>query len=163
MSTTTDWITAISTVIYTMATIFLVVIAWQAKNTWRNELKIKRRSDLAENLLLTINKINTILTIPVFLMQYDIKTRTNIAKEYMNEIELNSAKYDWYFEETKSFISYFRKICIDLYCLTLEDEEKLKYFLANYQNKESDEKKSYDKKFKEATNFCKKQINEIYK
>ncbi|HSA05979.1 MAG TPA: hypothetical protein P5556_02240 [Candidatus Gastranaerophilales bacterium] len=190
--TTTDWITAISSVIYTIVTIVIAVIAWQAKNTWKNEIKAKKKLELAEKLYGFIIDIDNIfnsndlgdLTRDTVQVINSGNKQSNLLRDSFtsNQVEiLNESKKNMksayralqnIMIQYKSFNIDLEKEIPDIFTSNqglfglVKDDETLFNIIALIKISHKIEhikfSESYNEKLSTAKEFCKKQFDEFY-
>jgi len=148
------WITAI-------ATGLLVFFAYKAIHSWRDELKLKRKAELAENLLMKLDELYTFLAFnEIYGKNYNDKDRYNIIKKIVTEIELIFGKYRWLFKTNTKNIDYFRNLLKNL--LTNFISVDFIEFASKYFKEGSIEYKEFNKNLKEIKEFCYKDIRKLY-
>ncbi len=166
-----DWITAISTLIMTIATFAIAVIAWQAKDTWRKKIKERKIHDLIiklQNITKEIDRyICDIYDIPINKLYYKsfeklLKQLKNIKDEYKylaskadikiieNLIEKIEVKGDTY-----NYVEYCDENNIDVV-----DESFTKDFFKKLKDKETYQK--IQDSIQKIYELCDKKIENFY-
>jgi len=171
----TDWISSISSCIYTLLTFGILIVAIKAKSAWREELKSKKKFELASRLYEVLSEIEY-FAINILKVKYKGEHVDRLKSLYVSlkSIELEYEILDINQDFIKYFIGKFsfceEKAEDSILCGLLSflmGIHKIETFDAKTGKKLSDnvnlERSAFQEKIKVAREFCKKEMKDFYK
>ncbi len=174
-----SWITAISTLIMAVATIFMALFAGKAIFAWKKEVREKKIFEINKKYIETINKFDKLMN------NYNLISEKDTTRELLKQIynDFNEVLYEYNLVQKKEYrdteflrnLLYF-KLTIDKY-ITQRIESKnghIRFYFENFWNDytpsqdeegeiiETEEYNNLSTKLKQSKELCENNINQFY-